>query len=82
MLVILAAIALFVTEVDVFVIAFGAVLYAVFLHGLAQVVADHTPLPYRAALGVIVIGAPAVLVGAGLAEPGLDLPHARARDAR
>lgn len=46
-------------------VAFGGLLFGIFLHGLASTLSKHTPIPYAAALGIVGLLYFAALLGAG-----------------
>lgn len=59
----LAAAGLLVTAVSSILLVGAGILFGVFLHGLSQFIADHTPLPYRGAYVLVVTALVASIAG-------------------
>jgi predicted PurR-regulated permease PerM len=74
--------AIAVLAIDVVLLVFAAILVAILLRGLAKRLAEHTPLGPRAALAVVGLAVPALLVAGGWAlahaigNQFADLAHA------
>ena len=58
--------------VNVLLLIFAGILFAVFLNGSSQWITDHTPIPYKVSLVLVVVGLLlVVIVGGWLAAPSL-----------
>jgi predicted PurR-regulated permease PerM len=55
---------LVVSGAQVLLMAFGGLLFGIFLHGLSRKLSTKTPLPYPVALGIVAVFVTAALVGA------------------